>query len=45
VLKPNVGGIALFGWHACEQAIQAGWHVTLQHINEIKTALPMFTRM
>jgi NTE family protein len=42
VLKPDVESIALFGWHACEQAIEAGWQVTLQHVDEIKAALPMF---
>jgi NTE family protein len=39
VLKPDVSTTGLFDWNACERAIAAGHQVTLEHLEEIKTAL------
>jgi NTE family protein len=39
VLKPEVGDTGLFDWNAYERVIAAGHQVTLEHLEEIKTAL------
>jgi len=39
VLKPEMADIGLFDWNAYEKAIAAGHQVTLEHLDEIRTAL------
>jgi NTE family protein len=40
VLKPDVGDVGLFDWNAHERAIAAGYRATLEHLDEIRAALP-----
>jgi|SRR5580700_1195119 NTE family protein len=39
LIRPAVSGIGIFGWHAREEALQAGYKAVLDHLAEIRAAI------